>query len=98
MEARNFGGRAKDMLTVSGHCRNATAKFSHLGSLQDWELVLNFNSCRTKHLDIERHVLDIETGPERLHVEKSRCFFVDTPKQATFARARIHGGIDRKST
>src|SRR4029077_3673957 len=42
---------------------------------------------------VERHVLDIETGAERLHYEKSWCFFVDTPKQATLAGTRVHGGI-----
>jgi len=44
IEARRSRGRAKDMMAVSGHCRNAAAKFSHLGGLQDWELILHFNS------------------------------------------------------
>ena len=42
MEAVNSWNWAEDVMTVSGHCGDATAKFSHFSRLQDWQLILHF--------------------------------------------------------
>ena len=81
------------MVAVRGHRRDAATKFSHLSRLQDRELILDLGSSRTKNLDVERRVLDIEVGSERLHVEETRRFLEDAPEQAALAGAHVHGGV-----
>ena len=79
-------GGAENVMTVRGHCRDATAKFPCLGDLQDRQLPPDFGGSRTKDLDVERHVLDIEGSPKRLHVEKARRLLIDAPKETPLAR------------
>src|SRR5258707_56679 len=80
-------------MAVSGHCRDATKKFSHLIRLQYRKLILHFGGGRTKDLNVERHVFDIEAGAQQLHVEETRGLLVDTPKEATLVWPHIHGGV-----
>src|SRR5438034_10832571 len=92
MEAHSSRSRAKNMMAVSGHRRNAAAKYSHPGSLQDRQLLADFGGGRMENLNVERHVLDIAGGSKRLHVEKARRLLVDAPDEAALARTHVHRG------
>src|SRR5258708_15683150 len=93
MEAHSSRSRAKNVMTVSGHRRNATAKFSHLGGLQDRQLLPDFGGGRMENLNVERHVLDVKSRSKRLHVEKARRLLIDAPKEAALARTHIDRGV-----
>src|SRR5450631_1727613 len=93
MEANSSRSRAKNVMAVSGHRRNATAKFSHLGGLQYRQLLPDFGGGRMESLNVERHVFDVKDRSKPLHVEKARCLLVDAPKEAALARTHVHRGV-----
>src|SRR5258705_3589682 len=90
METHSSRRRAKNVMAVSGHRRNATAKFSHLGGLQDRQLLPDFGGGRMENLNVERHVFGVKGRSKRLPVQKTPRLLVDAPKEAALARKHIH--------
>ena len=80
-------------MPVSSHRRNAATELADLGGLQNGHLVSDLARCLTEHLDVERHILNVEVGPNRLHVEESRGLLIDAPQEAALTWPRVDGRI-----
>jgi len=53
----------------------------------------DFDRCGSQHLDVERHILDVEIAGELTHVEEARLLLVNTPQEAPETGANVNRRI-----
>ena len=86
--SRGCRRRTNNMLSIRGHRGNTPAMLANLCLQQYRQLRLHVFGVVPEHAGVEWHVLDLESVTKRVHVEETRMFLVDAPRNPP-----LHGRI-----
>src|SRR6266702_6020750 len=77
------------MVTVCCHGRYAATELARLRRLQKRQLRFDLLCGTPKHLDVKRHVLDVKSRAESVHIKEAGVLLVDSPQETSLTGPNV---------